>query len=46
MNTDDFKELTRLRNGVETISSLLTVRGNFRMNHLFEFKFEALNFIR
>jgi hypothetical protein len=48
-----FKFLSRIRNGVETVPSILRrrydidtmpVRGKIRMKHLFGFKIGALNF--
>lgn len=53
MNTYLFKIIARIRNGVETIPSMLRrrygidhmpVRGKIRMKHLFGFKVGALNF--
>lgn len=52
-NTWQYKFLSRIRNGVETIPSVLhrkynidtmPVRGKTRMKHLFGFKIGALNF--
>lgn len=53
MNSTIFKIIARIRNGVETIPSMLRrrynidrmpVRGQIRMKHLFGFKIAALNF--
>lgn len=53
MKTEEFKELSRFRNGVETIPSTLRrkyevdhmpVRGRIRTKHWFGFKIAALNF--
>jgi hypothetical protein len=53
MKTEHFKIIARIRNGVETIPSILRrrygidhmpVRGKIKMKHLFGFKIGALNF--
>lgn len=53
MKTDIFKIIARVRNGVETVPSMLRrryhidtmpVRGKIRMKHLLGFKIAALNF--
>ncbi len=53
MSSPLFKIIARVRNGVETIPSMLRrryeidrmpVRGKIRMKHLFGFKIGALNF--
>ena len=53
MKTEDFKHIARIRNGVETIPSMLRhrygvyhmpIRGLIRMKQWFGFKIAALNF--
>ena len=55
MHTETFRIIARIRNGVETIPSILRrrydldtmpVRGKIRMKHWFGYKVAALNFTK